>query len=193
MFTADSTSSFPTVSLLVYLLLDQLRLTLHLPAAQQEMCMNHKDIDLQVMQETFQLNILSMMAICKYALHHMPRGSVIITCGSVAGYMGNPTMVDYSSTKGAISAFTRALAQQQAPHGIRVNSVAPGIIWTPLQPATKGQGPEGVEGLGSEKSPPPMGRPGMPVEVAVAFIFLATSTYTTGETTHVTGALENQG
>jgi len=167
------------------------RLNILVPnAAQQEMCMNHKDIDLQVMQDTFQLNILSMMAICKYALHHMPRGSVIINCGSVAGYMGNPTMVDYSATKGAISAFTRALAQQQAPHGIRVNSVAPGIIWTPLQPATKGQGPEGVEGLGSGT---PMGRPGMPVEVAVAFIFLATSTYTTGETTHVTGALENQG
>lgn len=148
---------------------------------------------MEVVKDTFNLNILSMMAICKHALQVMKRGSVIINCGSVAGYMGNPTLVDYSSTKGAVSAFTRTLAQQQAPKGIRVNSVAPGIIWTPLQPATKGNPAEGVEGLGTTTAPPPMGRPGMPVEVAVAFIFLATSTYTSGETTHVTGALENQG
>jgi NAD(P)-dependent dehydrogenase (short-subunit alcohol dehydrogenase family) len=151
--------------------------------------MDHADIDLDVVQQTFKLNIISMMAICKYALPHMPRGSVIINCGSVAGY----AMVDYSATKGAISSFTRTLAQQQAPKGIRVNSVAPGIIWTPLQPATKGVTKDTIEGLGSTTSPPPLGRPGMPVEVGVAFVFLATSTYTTGETVHVTGAMENQG
>lgn len=160
-------------------------------AAMQEMCLDHKDIDLDSVQNTFQLNIIGMMAIAKYAIAQMPRGSVIINSGSVAGYMGNPTLVDYSATKGAISAYTRALAQQQAPKGIRVNCVAPGIIWTPLQPATKGTKPEDMEGLGSQS--PPMKRPGMPVEVATAYIYLATSTYTTGETTHVTGGLEVQG
>ena len=126
-------------------------------------------------------------------LPQMPSGYDPINSAYVEGDAATPTMVDYSATKGAISSFTRTLAQQQAPKGIRVNSVAPGIIWTPLQPATKGNDAKTLEGLGSTTSPPPLGRPGMPVEVAVAFIFLATSTYTTGETVHVTGAMENQG
>lgn len=159
----------------------------------QEACPNLADIDLDVVQKTFQLNIISMIALCKFALPHMPRGSVIITCGSVNGYMGNPTLIDYSTTKGAITTFTRSLALQQAPKGIRVNCVAPGIIWTPLQPATANIAADGMEGLGTEKSPPPMGRPGMPVEIALAFVHLAVNTYATGETTHVTGGLENQG
>jgi NAD(P)-dependent dehydrogenase (short-subunit alcohol dehydrogenase family) len=87
-----------------------------------------RDIDLDVVEKTFQTNILSMFAMTKYALKHMKRGSSIINSCSVAGYVGNPMMVDYSSTKGAIATFTRSLAQQQAKNGIRVNAVAPGIM-----------------------------------------------------------------
>lgn len=107
--------------------------------------------------------------------------------------MGNPLLVDYSATKGAIHSFTRALAQQQAPKGIRVNAVAPGIIWTPLQPATKGTSAQGLKGLGVQEAP--LGRPGMPIEVATSYIFLASpwGSYTAGESIHTTGALENQG
>lgn len=97
-------------------------------AAMQEVCQDIKDIDLDVVEKTFRTNILSMFALTKYAVKHMKRGSSVINSTSVAGYMGNPTMVDYSSTKGAIATFTRALAQQQAPKGIRINAVAPGIM-----------------------------------------------------------------
>ncbi|KAF2764419.1 tropinone reductase 1 [Teratosphaeria nubilosa] len=162
-------------------------------AAMQEICEDFKDINLEVVEKTFRTNILAMMTMAKYSLQHMKRGSVIINSASVAGYAGNPTMVDYSSTKGAIVSFTRTLAQNQGPKGIRVNAVAPGIIWTPLQPATKGNPAEAMEGLGVGMAPLP--RPGMPVECATAYVFLASplGSYTTGETIHVTGGMENQG
>ncbi|KAK5111893.1 hypothetical protein LTR62_004625 [Meristemomyces frigidus] len=162
-------------------------------AARQEMCMDIVDIDLEVTQKTFQLNILAMFAMTKYALKHMKRGDSIVNSASVAAYMGNPTLLDYSSTKGAIVTFTRALAQQQGAKGIRVNAVAPGIIWTPLQPATKGNPPEAMKGLGVDEQPIP--RPGQPVEVATAYVFLASplGSYTTGECIHVNGAIEVQG
>ena len=159
----------------------------------QEVCTDLKDIDLSRVEMTYRTNILSIFAMTKFALPHMSRGSSIINSGSVAGYMGNPELVDYSSTKGAISAFTRSLAQQQAPKGIRVNAVAPGIIWTPLQSATWGNPPSKIKGLGTQSAP--VGRPGMPVEIATAYVFLASplGTYFSGETLHGTGALENQG
>lgn len=97
-------------------------------SAMQEVCEDLKDIDLDVVEKTFRTNILGMFAMTKYALQHMKRGSSIINSTSVAGYMGNPMMVDYSSTKGAIATFTRSLAGQQAKKGIRVNGVAPGIM-----------------------------------------------------------------
>lgn len=97
-------------------------------SAMQEVCNDHKNIDLNVVEKTFRTNILSMFALTKFALQHMKRGSSIVNSCSVAGYMGNPQMVDYSSTKGAIAIFTKSLAQQQAPNGIRVNAVAPGIM-----------------------------------------------------------------
>ncbi|KAL9112215.1 MAG: hypothetical protein Q9187_007807, partial [Circinaria calcarea] len=96
-------------------------------SAMQVICEDLKDIDLDVTEKTFRTNILSMFAMCKYALPHMKRGASIVNSCSVAGYMGSPTLVDYSSTKGAIATFTRSLAKQQAPKGIRVNAVAPGI------------------------------------------------------------------
>ncbi|MCJ1320303.1 hypothetical protein MMC15_005641 [Xylographa vitiligo] len=162
-------------------------------SAMQEMCDDLKDIDLDVVEQTYRTNILSMFTMVKYALPHMKRGSAIVNSCSVAGYMGNPQLVDYSSTKGAIATFTRSLAQQQAPKGIRVNAVAPGIIWTPLQPATKGNPEEAMKGLGTEAAP--LQRPGMPVEVAGAYVFLASplGSYFSGEVIHGTGGIEMQG
>ncbi|OAP62805.1 hypothetical protein AYL99_02032 [Fonsecaea erecta] len=162
-------------------------------AAMQEICNDIQNIDLGVVEKTFRTNILSMFAMVKYALPHMKRGSSIVNSSSVAAYMGNPQLVDYSSTKGAITTFTRSLAQQLAPKGIRVNAVAPGIIWTPLQPATKGNPPEAMSALGVEEAP--LQRPGMPVEMATAYVFLASplGSYFTGETIHGTGGLEMQG
>ncbi|KIW90940.1 uncharacterized protein Z519_08723 [Cladophialophora bantiana CBS 173.52] len=98
----------------------------------------------------------------KHPSPHMKRGSSIVNSSSVAAYMGNPQLLDYSPTKGAITTFTRSLAQQLAPKGIRVTAVAPGIIWTPLQPATKGNPPEAMSALGVEEAP--LQRPRMPVE-----------------------------
>ena len=97
-------------------------------SAMQEICEDLKDIDLGVVEKTYRTNVLSMFAMVKFALPHMKRGSCIVNSCSVAGYMGNPQLVDYSSTKGAVATFTRALAQQQGPKGIRVNAVAPGIM-----------------------------------------------------------------
>jgi len=161
--------------------------------AMQEICNDMREIDLAVVEKTYRTNILSMFAMTKYALQHMKRGANIVNSASVAAYMGNPQLVDYSSTKGAIVTFTRSLAQQQGPHGIRVNAVAPGIIWTPLQPATKNNPPEAMQKLGVGMSPLP--RPGMPVEVATAYVFLASplGSFTTGETIHVNGGIETQG
>jgi len=162
-------------------------------SAMQEICNDVVDIDLEVVEKTFRTNILSMFAMTKYALKHMKRGDCIVNSSSVAAYMGNPQLVDYSATKGAIATFTRALAQQQGPKGIRVNAVAPGIIWTPLQPATKGNPADAMDGLGVGMAPLP--RPGMPVEVATAYVFLASplGSYTTGEVIHVNGGIETQG
>jgi len=162
-------------------------------SAMQEICQDLVDINLEVVEKTFRTNILSMFAMTKFALKHMKRGDCIVNSSSVAAYMGNPQLVDYSSTKGAIATFTRSLAQQQAPKGIRVNAVAPGIIWTPLQPATKGNPADAMDGLGVGMAPLP--RPGMPVEVATAYVFLASplGSYTTGEVIHVNGGIETQG
>jgi len=162
-------------------------------SAMQEICNDIKDINLDVVEKTYRTNVLSMFAMCKFALPHMKRGASVINSCSVAAYMGNPQLVDYSSTKGAIATFTRSLAQQQAPNGIRINAVAPGIIWTPLQPATKGNPPEAMDSLGVSEAP--LNRPGMPVEVATAYVFLASpyGSYFTGEVIHGTGGIEMQG
>jgi NAD(P)-dependent dehydrogenase (short-subunit alcohol dehydrogenase family) len=95
-------------------------------AAMQRASEDIKDIILDNVEKTLRTNVWSMFAMTKFSIPHMKRGDCIINSSSVAGYMGNPQMVDYSSTKGAIATFTRSLAQQQAPKGIRVNAVAPG-------------------------------------------------------------------
>ncbi|KAF2759892.1 NAD(P)-binding protein [Pseudovirgaria hyperparasitica] len=162
-------------------------------SAMQEICNDFREIDLAVVEKTYRTNVLSMFAMTKYALQVMKRGASIVNSSSVAAYMGNPQLVDYSSTKGAITTFTRSLAQQQAANGIRVNAVAPGIIWTPLQPATKNNPPDAMNALGVGECP--LNRPGMPVEVATAYILLASplGSYATGETLHISGGIEMQG
>jgi NAD(P)-dependent dehydrogenase (short-subunit alcohol dehydrogenase family) len=120
----------------------------------------------------------------KAALPHLADGSTIVNCTSVTAYKGSPELLDYSSTKGAIVAFTRSLSLQLAEQGIRVNAVAPGPIWTPLIPATFPD--EKVESFGQNV---PMKRAGQPEEVAPCFVFLASddSSFISGQTLHPNG------
>ncbi|RZQ59445.1 SDR family oxidoreductase [Amycolatopsis suaedae] len=128
---------------------------------------------------TFEVNLHSYFRVTAAALPHLPGDGVIINTGSVNGLRGNKKLIDYSATKGAIHAWTYAMAQALAPRGIRVNCVAPGPVWTPLIPATLS--PEHVEGFGEHV---PMGRPAHPDELAPSYVFLAAnqlSSYYTGE------------
>jgi NAD(P)-dependent dehydrogenase (short-subunit alcohol dehydrogenase family) len=144
-----------------------------------------RDITEAQLRRTFQTNIFGMFFMTQAARPHLGRGAAIINCTSVTSYQGEPELLDYSSTKGAITAFTRALAQQLVKDGIRVNGVAPGPIWTPLNPSG-GASPEKLASFG-EKTP--MGRPGQPNEVAPAFLFLACedASYMTGQVLHPNG------
>lgn len=134
--------------------------------------------------ETFETNIFSMFYMTQAALPHMQKGDSIINTSSITAYRGSPTLIDYSSTKGAISTFTRSLSINLSSKGIRVNSVAPGPIWTPLIPASFDA--EKVKKHGKET---PMERRGQPSELAPAYIYLASkdSTYVTGQAIHVNG------
>ena len=105
-------------------------------AAEQHVEERFEDIDLDEVERTFRTNVLAMLAITKFALPHLEAGDAIVNTTSVTAYKGQPVLVDYTATKGAIVGFTRALSQQLAERGIRVNAVAPGPIWTPLIPAT---------------------------------------------------------
>ncbi len=134
--------------------------------------------------QTFKTNIYAPFRISKAAIPHMKPGAVIINTISVNSYDPGEELLDYASTKGAILIFTKGLAKQMAKRGIRVNAVAPGPIWTPLQPAT--QVPEKIEQFGSDT---PLGRAGQPAELAAAYVYFASgdSTYTTGEVLGITG------
>jgi NAD(P)-dependent dehydrogenase (short-subunit alcohol dehydrogenase family) len=136
-------------------------------------------------EQTFSVNVFAMFWLCKYALPHMPKGGSIINTSSIQAYQPSPHLLDYAPTKAAIKAFTEALAKQVAEKGIRVNAVAPGPIWTPLQPS-HGQPGEKLEKFGEDT---PMKRPGQPAEVAPAYVFFASqeSSYITGEMLGVTG------
>jgi NAD(P)-dependent dehydrogenase (short-subunit alcohol dehydrogenase family) len=120
----------------------------------------------------------------KAAMKHLKKGAAIINTTSVTAYKGSAHLLDYSSTKGAITAFTRSLSQALAHRGIRVNGVAPGPIWTPLIPSTFPA--KKVETFGSDV---PLGRPGQPEEIAPSFVFLASddSSYMTGQILHPNG------
>ncbi|GAA1145529.1 SDR family oxidoreductase [Nesterenkonia lutea] len=135
--------------------------------------------------EAFQINIKSMYTLSRAALKHMGPGSTIVNSTSVQAYQPNPMLLDYAATKAAINNFTKGLAQQLAPRGIRVNAVAPGPIWTVIQPSD-GQPKEKLPEFGHNS---PLGRPGQPVEMAPAFVFLASpeSSYVTGDTLNANG------
>ena len=136
------------------------------------------------LEKTFRTNIFSMFYLTKTAMRYLRERSVIINTTSVTAYKGNPQLLDYSSTKGAIVSFTRALSQALAQKKIRVNAVAPGPIWTPLIPSTFPG--EKVETFGSDTA---LGRAGQPAEVASCFLFLASddSSYMTGQVLHPNG------
>lgn len=153
-------------------------------AAEQHPQESIEDISAEQLERTFRTNIFSMFYLTKAALKHLKEGSAIINTTSVTAYKGSPQLLDYSSTKGAIVAFTRSLSQALVEKGIRVNGVAPGPIWTPLIPSTFP--PEKVATFGADV---PLKRPGQPEEVAPCFVFLASddSSYIAGQILHPNG------
>jgi NAD(P)-dependent dehydrogenase (short-subunit alcohol dehydrogenase family) len=143
------------------------------------------DITEEQLRRTFQTNIFGMFFMTQAARPHLQRGAAIVNCTSVTSYQGSSELLDYSSTKGAITAFTRALSENLIGKGIRVNAVAPGPIWTPLNPMG-GASPEKLKHFGEGT---PMKRPGQPNEVAPSFLFLACedSSYMSGQVLHPNG------
>ena len=123
----------------------------------------------QQFNATFKTNVYAMFRICKTAILYLPAGATINNTASIQSYSPSKQLLDYASTKAAIVAFTKALAEQLAPRGIRVNAVAPGPIWTPLQ-TSGGQFPERIPDFGGHV---PLGRPGRPAELASVDVFLA--------------------
>ncbi len=144
-----------------------------------------RDITEEQLTRTFQTNIFGMFYLVQAVLPHLNKGAAIVNCTSVTMYQGSAELLDYSSTKGAITAFTRSLSENLIEQGIRVNAVAPGPIWTPLNPCG-GASPEKLEHFGEST---PMGRPGQPNEVAPAFLFLACedASYMSGQVLHPNG------
>ena len=154
-------------------------------AAYQETRDQLEDISDEDWDLTFQTNIYGYFYMARAALRHLPSGGVIINTGSITGLEGNKTMIDYATTKGAIHAFTKSLALNLADRHIRVNCVAPGPIWTPLQPASKP-----AEKVAEHGAKTPMQRPGQPEEVAPAYVFFAAecdSSYISGEVFTILG------
>jgi NAD(P)-dependent dehydrogenase (short-subunit alcohol dehydrogenase family) len=139
-----------------------------------------EDVSEEEWNRTFRTNIDAYFHLSKAAVRHMQPGSAIIATSSETGLMGAEGLLDYSATKGAINAFTKTLAQELVSKGIRVNAVAPGPVWTPLNPADQGTTPEKVEKFGTKQ---PMKRAAQPEEIAPAYVFLASdadSSYITG-------------
>lgn len=153
-------------------------------AAEQHPQESIEKISAEQLERTFRTNIFSMFFLTKAALSHMKEGSTIINTTSVTAYKGNAHLLDYSSTKGAIVAFTRSLSQSLVEKGIRVNGVAPGPIWTPLIPSTFPE--DKVKSFGKQV---PMQRAGQPEEVAPSYVFLASddSSYMSGQILHPNG------
>ncbi|WP_368490149.1 SDR family oxidoreductase [Clostridium sp. BJN0013] len=143
-----------------------------------------EDISTEQLEDTFRTNIFPLFHVTKAALAYLKKGAVIINTTSITAYQGSKLLIDYSSTKGAIVSFTRSLSLSLVSKGIRVNGVAPGPIWTPLQPASYPA--EYITTFGTDT---PMKRSGQPVELAPIYVYLASedSTYVTGQIIHVNG------
>jgi NAD(P)-dependent dehydrogenase (short-subunit alcohol dehydrogenase family) len=142
------------------------------------------DVSAELLDRTFKTNIYAMFWLVAAAIPHMPEGGSIINVGSIQAYQPSPTLLPYSSTKGAITTFTKGLAQEVIQYGLRANTVAPGPVWTPIIPASMPG--ETVAQFGGTN---PVGRPAQPAELAPAFVFLASqeSSFVNGETLGVTG------
>jgi NAD(P)-dependent dehydrogenase (short-subunit alcohol dehydrogenase family) len=144
-----------------------------------------EDLSDEQFEKTFRTNIFAYFHMAKAAVRHLPKGGSIINCGSITGMEGSKELLDYSATKGAIHAFTKSLAQSLVEKGIRVNCVAPGPVWTPLNVADKDPGDVAKHGADT-----PMKRPAQPEEIAPAFVFFASnadSSYITGNVLPILG------
>jgi len=161
---------------------------LALVAGKQHAVEKISEITTKQLEETYKVNVFALFWLCKAALPLMPKGASIITTASIQATHPSPSLLDYAPTKAAILAFTRALARQVAKNGVRVNCVAPGPVWTPLQ-TSGGQPDKKIPTFGAET---PMKRPGQPVEMAPLYVLLASqeSSYVTGEVYGATGGLE---
>jgi len=156
-------------------------------AAYQNRKESLEEVTDQELALTFETNVYAYVRLARAALRHMKAGGSIIATSSVTGILGAKGLPDYSATKGAINAFTKTLAQDIVARGIRVNAVAPGPVWTPLNPSDAGTPADKVAKFGSDV---PMGRPAQPEELAPAYVFLASnadSSYITGTVLQVMG------
>jgi NAD(P)-dependent dehydrogenase (short-subunit alcohol dehydrogenase family) len=155
-------------------------------AGEQHPVGRFEDISEHQLERTFRTNVFSMFFVTRAALAHMGEGAAIVNTTSVTAYQGNPSMIDYSASNGAIVSFTRALSNQLVERGIRVNAVAPGPVWTPLIPATFPA--EKVEDFGGHV---PLGRAGQPAEIAPSYVFLASddSSFMSGQVLHPNGGV----
>jgi NAD(P)-dependent dehydrogenase (short-subunit alcohol dehydrogenase family) len=152
-----------------------------------------EELSIEQWDRTFRTNIYGYFYMVKAAAPHLGPGSAIINSGSITGLEGSKGLLDYSATKGAIHAFTKSLAQLLVEQGIRVNCVAPGPVWTPLNPADSGREPEEIAEFGAKT---PMERPAQPEEIAPAYVFLASSrdsSYITGEVLTALGGATRAG
>ncbi|WHY21587.1 SDR family oxidoreductase [Paenibacillus sp. G2S3] len=154
-------------------------------AGKQQFVTDIADLTTKHFDDTFKTNVYAMFWLCKAAVKHMQPGSTIINTSSIQAYNPSPILLDYATTKAAINTFSKSLAQQVADKGIRVNVVAPGPVWTPLQ-VVGGQPEEVLKEFGAST---PLGRPGQPAEMAPAYVFLASqeSSYISGETLNANG------